>query len=100
MPGCPFGLQYSWANVETASPGQEWPGLRVISSKNYISCFLVHSDGLYIFELSARETNLMKKRIVFLLMDDLTIFSYLDSVACGIHGLITDEKIEVFDTSR
>ena len=32
--------------------------------KGYIFCFLVHSDGRYIFELSARETNLMKKRSV------------------------------------
>ena len=32
--------------------------------EGYIFCFLVHSDGRYIFELSARETNLMKKRIV------------------------------------
>ena len=33
--------------------------------KGYIFCFLVHSDGPYIFKLPARETNLMKKRSVW-----------------------------------
>ena len=32
--------------------------------KGYIFCFLGHLVGRYIFELSARETNLMKKRTV------------------------------------
>ena len=34
--------------------------------KGYIFCFLGHLYGRYIFELSARETNLMKKRSVIL----------------------------------
>ena len=62
-------------NVETAS----CPGLQGLSCskvagfeggfmhqlfKGYIFCFHVHSDGRCIFELSAHETNLMKKRSV------------------------------------
>jgi hypothetical protein len=68
---------YFWANVmlrqshlraSRASPAQKSQGLRVFLFqklfKGYIFCFLGHLVGLYIFELSARETNLMKKRSV------------------------------------
>ena len=62
-------------NVETAScPGfyglscskmaRFEGGLFQKRFKGYIFCFLVLSDGRYIFELSARERNLMKKRSV------------------------------------
>ena len=46
--------------------------------KGYIFCFLGHLVGRYIFELSARETNLMKKRSVRLLqlgnLDEIRLF--------------------------
>ena len=55
-----------WASM--ASPAQKSRGLRVVSFqklfKGYILCLLNNSDGQYVFELFAHETNLMKKRSV------------------------------------
>ena len=54
-------------DVETVSPpgfllksSWVWGGLFQKLFKGYIFCFLVYSDGPYILELSAPETNLMK----------------------------------------
>ena len=72
------GVSFSGqCNVETVSP----PGFYGLSCskvygfegdsfqklfKGYIFCFLGHLVGQYIFEQSARETNLMERRIVSL----------------------------------
>ena len=66
-----------WANIllrqslfwaSRASPAQKSKGLRMVCFKNFsratFFCFHVHSDGRCIFELSAHEKNLMKKRSV------------------------------------
>ena len=57
-----------WAS--RASPAQKRQDLRVVLSLNFSRatyfCFLGHLVGRCIFELNARETNLMKKRSVVL----------------------------------
>ena len=63
-------LRQSRLRTSRASPAQKLQGLWVVRSKNffkgYIFCLLGHLVGRCIFELSARETNLMKKRSVTL----------------------------------
>ena len=67
----PFLLVWSWnvkrypfANVKNSKVAGFESGLFQKLFKGYIFCFLGHLVGRYIFELSARETNLIKKRSV------------------------------------
>ena len=51
--------------------------------KGYIFCFLGHLVGRCIFELNARETNLMKKRSVTLFLLDINEQKNCQSFQCG-----------------
>ena len=60
-------LRQSHVPASKASPAQKFEGgLFQKLFKGCLFCFLVHSVGRYIFELSAREINLLKKRCVML----------------------------------
>ena len=63
-------LRQPYFLASRASIAQKSRGLRVVLFqklfKGYIFCFLGHLVGRYIFGLSTRETNLMKKCSVIL----------------------------------
>ena len=63
-------LRQSCVRASRASPAQKWQGLTVVLSKNFsratFFCFLGYLVGRYVFELNTHETNLMKKRSVYL----------------------------------